>query len=104
MTSLKVSALANELAASLTDVDGVLEVYVFGSALRTSRPADVDLVVVYGLPLTPATAPAVREGVELAVARIFELPAHLMFFTEAEAKQPGLLSDNAEVVYRRTGD
>jgi predicted nucleotidyltransferase len=100
MTSSRIQALANELTASLRGVNGILGVYLFGSTLRTSLPADVDLVVVYGPPLTPATAPSVRNVIDSAVARVFDLPAHLTFFTQTEASQEKLLSDvKPELLY-----
>ena len=76
--------------------------YAFGSALRSSAPADVDLVVVYEPPLTPLTAPTVRLAVEAAVAETSALPVHLMFFSLEEAAEPGTLSDlNPTLVFKR---
>jgi predicted nucleotidyltransferase len=100
MTTQKIAALTGELAARLGDVDGITAIYAFGSALRAGVPADVDLVVVYAPPLTPETAPSVRKAVAVAVERTFGLDAHLMFFSESEARQPGLLSDlEPQLVY-----
>ena len=38
-----------------------------------------------------ATAPTVRPQVEAAVAKTFRLPAHLIFLSESEAREPELL-------------
>jgi predicted nucleotidyltransferase len=75
-------------------------VFLFGSALRTEFPEDIDLIVVYEPPLTPHTAPEVRPHIEEAVAASAGLPTHLMFFTLGEAKEPGRLANlNARLVY-----
>lgn len=91
MTSPRVAQLAAELHAALGGVEGVTAVYLFGSAVDSETPRDIDILVVYGPPLSPATAPDVRPLVEGAVARVFPLPPHLMFFSEREAREPGLI-------------
>lgn len=94
MDSSGINALRAELGKALESEAGVAAVYLFGSLSRgDAGPADADLVVVYGPPLTPATAPDIRPRIEAAVSAALQLPAHLMFFSEAEANEPGLLSD-----------
>ena len=87
MSTSRASALSGELALSLRDLAGVRAVYLFGSALDSEAPEDVDLVVVYEAPLTPISAPQVRDPIESAVATTLGLPAHLMFLTEREATE-----------------
>lgn len=104
MASSTIRALAAELTALLRDVDGIEAVYLFGSVLREPAPVDVDLVVVYRPPLMPITAPIVRGHVEESVARSFDLPAHLVFLSTAEAEQAGLLADlRTEMVFEARG-
>src|SRR4051794_14942770 len=92
MNSPRIAALAAELGRSLEAFEGVMAVYVFGGAVWGSDPSDTDLVIVYGTPLPPLTAPTVRCAVEDAVARTIGLPPHLMFFSEREAREPGLMT------------
>lgn len=87
MDSSKIDALKIELAVSLRDIAGVRAVYLFGSALHSHTPRDADLLVVYQAPLTPMTAPSMRNRIEQTVSTTLELPAHLMFFTEREARE-----------------
>lgn len=75
-------------------------IYVFGSALESNSPSDVDLAVVYEAPLTPLSAPDVRQAIEDSVSNSFGLPAHLTFFTAAEATMSPLLV-NSTMVYQR---
>ncbi len=88
MSSPRVARLATELESALVRVQGVRAVYLFGSAVEGERPDDVDVLVIYGPPLVPATAPSLEPLVEEAVARACSLPAHLLLFCEAEAREP----------------
>jgi predicted nucleotidyltransferase len=100
MTRFSITALRAELERALGDTAGVRAVYLFGSALHSETPADVDLVIVYEPPLTPLTAPTVGEVVEEAVARSTGSRAHLMFFSVNEAEEPGTLSDlTPEIIF-----
>jgi predicted nucleotidyltransferase len=72
-------------------VEGVRAVYLFGRAVEGERPNDVDVLVIYGPPLVPTTAPSLEPLVEEAVARACSLPAHLVLFCEAEAREPRLI-------------
>lgn len=92
MNSPGVAQLAADLESALEAVAGVRAAYLFGSALKSDTPRDVDVLIVYGPPLAPATAPEIRPLVKAAVSRAFSLPAHLMFFSEAEAREPGLVA------------
>lgn len=93
--------LAAELSRKLGDQPGIRAVYLFGSALTSASPEDVDLVVVYGAPLKPGQArSALAALIEEAVDATWGLPAHLMFFSESEASEPGLLRNlEAEAIY-----
>jgi predicted nucleotidyltransferase len=93
MNSPRVARLAAELQAALAGVEGVSAVYLFGSAVESETPRDIDLLIVYGPPLAAATAPEVRPMIEEAVSRVFGLPPHLMFFSEREAREPGLIGE-----------
>jgi predicted nucleotidyltransferase len=92
MDSPEVAQLAAELDSALGRVDGVRTIYLFGSAVESDTPRDVDVLIVYGPPLAPATAPTIGPLIEAAVSRAFSMPAHLMFFSEEEAREPGLVS------------
>jgi predicted nucleotidyltransferase len=92
MTSPRVARLAAELESALGRVEGVRAAYLFGSAMASDEPRDVDVLVVYGSPLGPVTAPTIGPLIEAAVLRAFSVPAHLMFFSEAEAREPGLVA------------
>jgi hypothetical protein len=77
-------------------------VYLFGSAVHSEQPDDVDLAVVYDKPLTPLSAPSIKPVIQGAVFRSFGLAAHLMFFTTSEANEPGLLASlDARCIYER---
>jgi predicted nucleotidyltransferase len=91
MTSPRVARLAAELESALVRVEGVRAVYLFGSAVEEELPSDVDVLVVYGAPLVPATASSLEPLVEGAVARACTLPAHVVLFCEAEAREPRLI-------------
>jgi predicted nucleotidyltransferase len=93
MTSSRVPELAAELESALGRVEGVRAVYLFGSATESDEPRDVDVLIVYGHPLGPATVPGIGPLIGAAVSRVFSLPAHLMFFSEAEAREPGLVAE-----------
>jgi predicted nucleotidyltransferase len=73
---------------------------LFGSALESNIPNDIDLAVVYEMPLTPLSVPEVRKAIEDLVGKSFGLSAHLTFFTSAEAAASPLL-ENSKVVYQR---
>jgi predicted nucleotidyltransferase len=92
MTSPRIASLADEVRSALADIEGVRAVYLFGSALTSETPADIDVLVVYGPPLAPLTAPTIRPSIESAVSVAFGLPAHVMFFSEAEACEAGLVA------------
>jgi hypothetical protein len=72
-------------------------VYLFGSALDSETPNDVDLAVVYEAPLTPLSAPEACQPIEESVRESFDLPAHLTFFTASEAAVSPLLKDSSLV-------
>jgi hypothetical protein len=92
--------LENELSAALRDAAGVRAVYLFGSALQSDSPHDIDLIVVYEEPLTPLSAPSVRPLIDEAVRAGQGLAAHVMFFTVTEAQEPESLSVyEAQLVY-----
>jgi predicted nucleotidyltransferase len=91
MGSPSVARLAAEFELALVRVDGVRAVYIFGSAVASDTPRDLDLLVVYGPPLVPATAPSLGPLIERAVAAVCSLPVHLILFSEAEAREPGLV-------------
>jgi predicted nucleotidyltransferase len=93
MNSPRVAQLAAEIHVALVGVEGVRAAYLLGSARESETPHDVDVLIVYGPPLTPATAPEIRPLIEWAVSRVFSLPTHLMFFSEREAREPGLVAD-----------
>jgi hypothetical protein len=76
---------------------------LFGSAVDSNTPNDVDLAVVYEAPLTPMSAPDVRRIIEESVRNSFGLPPHLTFFTPAEAAASPLL-ENAKIVYQRSSE
>jgi len=63
---------------------------VFGSVLTADDPADVDLIIVYELPLTPLTASSVGSLLDAVARRVAGLPAHMMFFTPAEASRKAI--------------
>lgn len=92
MNSPGIAQLATDLESALGAAAGVRAAYLFGSALTSATPQDVDVLIVYGPPLVPATAPEIRPLVDAAVSRAFSLPAHLMFLSEAEAREPGLIA------------
>src|SRR6266542_256788 len=87
MASSRTDALRTEIANAVGRVEGVIAVYLFGSGVDKHKPNDVDLVVVYGPPLTALTAPGTRNLIENAVRKTFGLRAHLVFFTEREAEE-----------------
>ena len=67
--------------------------YLFGSALTSATPSDVDIIAVYGEPLRPAQAgDALRPVLTAAVEAVTELPAHILLFSEQEAMVTGVLS------------
>jgi predicted nucleotidyltransferase len=77
---------------------------LFGSAVDSETPRDIDVLVVYGPPLLPATAHEIRPLIEGAVSRVFDLPPHLMFFSEREAREPGLIGEPKPILlYGRRG-
>jgi predicted nucleotidyltransferase len=91
MSSSRVARLAAELKSALVRVDGVRAAYLFGSAVGSETPHDVDILVIYGPPLAPDTADSLGPLVEEAVAGVCSLPVHLIFFSEAEAREPRLV-------------
>jgi predicted nucleotidyltransferase len=91
MTSPTVERLKAELRSALSAVDGVRAVFLFGSVCRSTPARDVDVLVVYGWPLTPSSAASLRPLVQGAVTRAASLPADLVLFTESEAREPGLM-------------
>lgn len=91
MVSSRVARLAAELKSGLVRVDGVRAVYLFGSAVKSETPRDVDILVVYGPPLVADTADSLAPLVEGSVGRACSLPVHLVLFSEAEAREPRLV-------------
>jgi predicted nucleotidyltransferase len=96
-----IQTLSSNLAANLASVDGIRTIYLFGSAVDSNTPNDVDLAIVYEAPLTPLSAPDVRQAIEESVRKSFGLPSHLTFFTPAEGAASPLL-DKSKIVYQRT--
>jgi predicted nucleotidyltransferase len=100
MTSSTIRTLRERLCDALLGRQGVVTVHLFGSALQSESPNDIDLAVVYDTPLTPLTAPEVGPAVQEAVRSACGLPAHLTFFTASEAEASPLLSES-ELIYER---
>jgi predicted nucleotidyltransferase len=81
-------ALAIEAAAP--DIPGVSEVWLFGSALISAAPRDIDLLVVY-VPdvISPTQAMSLRAPLRRAIARVSSLKVHLVLLSEGEALETG---------------
>jgi predicted nucleotidyltransferase len=88
-----ITRLADRLGAVAADVKGFKAAYLFGSAIRKANLADIDLVIVYEGPLTPATAGVLRPLVESAVHEVCGVrQVDLMLLSTSEAAEPGFFA------------
>jgi predicted nucleotidyltransferase len=97
------SRLRSDLEQALGEVAGVRALYLFGSALSSDTPRDIDLLLVYGPPLTPLTVRALTGPICELVERAVELQAHIVFFTKREASEPGFRDFRPQLLFAAGG-
>ena len=100
MNSSIIQTLSTELARALESTKGIRAIYLFGSMQWSTAAADVDLAIVYGMPLTAGTASQLRGVVEPLIAAKFGRPAHLIFMNQEEADSSPLLAHSRLLVDR----
>ena len=80
----------------LTDARGCFDafdgVYVFGSALWSPKPGDLDILLVYEASKLPLVADAERRVIARMSERFPALPVHLTTLNEAELISTAFLS------------
>jgi predicted nucleotidyltransferase len=69
---------------------GLTEVWLFGSALKSSKPRDLDLLVVYDdMQISPLDAATLREPIGSAAAAATGLAPHIVVLSEREVAETG---------------
>ena len=92
MPSSSIESVREGLARQLVATPGVVDAYLFGSALRRDDPKDVDVIVVYDEPLGPqSVGAAIRPLVREIVSAELGIPAHVVLLTRAEAAESGMI-------------
>jgi predicted nucleotidyltransferase len=102
-TTSFVTSLASAVEAVAAPVDGIVSVWLFGSAVSSSRPSDVDLLVIYRpAELAPVEASNLRAVLESAVERVSDLDADVVVLSESEAFEVDFVRrERAQCLYVR---
>lgn len=98
MTS-SITSLRTNASSWAARTPAVSELHLFGSALRTDHPSDVDLLVVYDVDqIAPPKAQSLRLGLRDAVGEGHKLD--IMLLTEGESEQTAFAAEvGAEQLY-----
>jgi predicted nucleotidyltransferase len=98
-----ITRLAHAIEAIAAEFDGLVEVWLFGSALSSDQPADIDLLVVYRQDLlAPTAAASLREPVRHAVRQISDLDAHIVILNQSESAETSFAEhEGARLLYKR---
>ena len=90
-TSLLITRLRPSVAAWARESSGVLSVELFGSAVDTAKPRDVDLLVVYDPEVTTPliASQEIRPSLRKAVSPLIDVPTDITLMTPTERREPG---------------
>jgi predicted nucleotidyltransferase len=101
------TSLAIAVESTAIRLDGLVEIWLFGSAVTSPlSAADIDLLVVYSSDvIEPVQAErSLREPLESAVARLSDLEVHIVLFTEEEAAETRFAErESAQLIFPRPG-
>jgi predicted nucleotidyltransferase len=102
MSSLPTS-LRRRIEAAAGELDGVLQISLFGSTLTVSDPKDLDLLVTYDPGVTPPEKAVELRGVlELACGDLIEGEVDCVLLTEAEERESKFAErEGAVALYQR---
>jgi predicted nucleotidyltransferase len=92
------------LTSRESDLAGVDSVHLFGSALSSSDPQDVDLLVVYDRhTVRPTDAGRLRDTIVSLLGPTTAPPIHIVLLTrEEETSTHFAASENAEILFTRS--